>query len=187
MKRIGWLLLLAVGPALAAQNPPDTSRGGRWGRGAEGGAQAEQLRQEVRERWRVRVRKELNLTDDQAAKLHASEDRFFERRRDIMQRQRAVFEGLRGQLQPGVAANSDSVRKLMDARDQNRGAMLQLDRDEDKETAGYLSPVQRARYQLMRQRLQERIAEMRRERGGPMRGPGGEMMGPRGERRPPGR
>ena len=174
MKRIAWLLLLVVAPALAAQQPRDTSD-----------AQAQKLRQEVRERWRVRVRNELNLTDHQAAKLHATEDRFFARRREIMQRQRAVLEGLHGQLQPGVAANADSVRKLTDARDQNRGTMLQLEREEDKETAGYLSPVQRARYQLMRQRLQERIAEMRHERRGPMmgprRGPGGG-----GDRRRPG-
>jgi hypothetical protein len=85
-----------------------------------------------------------------------------------MVRQRAVLQGLRGQLQPGVAADADSVRRLLDAREQNRDAAMQLDRDEDKEMTAYLSPVQRARYQLMRQRLQERIAEMRRQRRGRM-------------------
>ena len=69
-----------------------------------------------------------------------------------------------GQLQPGIAANADSVRRLMDARDQNRAALAQLERDEEKEMAAYLTPVQRARYQFLRQRLQERIVEMRRQR-----------------------
>ena len=96
----------------------------------------------------------------------------------MAQRQRAVQDAIRGQLQPGVAANADSLRRLMDARDQNRTALAQLDREEDKEMAGYLSPVQRARYQVMRQRLQERIAEMRRERRQ-------QLMRPRG--RPGGR
>ena len=154
MKRIAWLLLLVVARASAAQQPADTG----------GGGQAEQLRQQIRQRWHVQVRRQLNLTDDQAAKLDGTEERFFQQRRAIQQSQRAVLQELRAQLQPGVAADPDSVSKLMDAHDVNRAAIAQLDRDEDIEMAGYLSPVQRARYQLMRQRLQERIVEMRRQR-----------------------
>ncbi len=168
MRRIALVLLCAVAAPLAAQNPPDS--GDR--------AQTQQLRQQVRGRWHQAVRVQLDLTPDQAAKLQATEDRFAAQRRDRAQRQRAVQDAIRGQLQPGVAANADSLRRLMDARDQNRTALAQLDRDEDKEMAGYLSPVQRARYQVMRQRLQERIAEMRRERRQ-------QLMRPRG--RPGGR
>lgn len=158
MKRIVWLLLLMVAPSVTAQQPADT----------EGGAQAVWLRQRIRERWNEQVRRQLDLTDDQATRLQATEQRFFQQRREILRRQRTVLLALRGQLQPGVAADADSVRRLMDAREQNRAALAQLDRDEDRETTAYLSPVQRARYQLMRQRLQERIAEMRRQRRGRM-------------------
>jgi Spy/CpxP family protein refolding chaperone len=167
MRRIVWLLLFLVGPALAAQQPADT----------DGGLPAQRLRQQIRQRWNVQVRRQLDLTDDQAAHLRATEERFFEQRREIQQRQRAVLQGLRAQLQPGVAADPDSVLKLMDARAQNRAAIAQLDRDEDNEMARYLSPIQRARYQLMRQRLQERIAEMRRQRRD-------RLFGPRREPRP---
>jgi len=156
MRRIAWLLLLVMTRAVAAQQPADT----------EGGAQARQLRQQIRHRWNEQVRRQLDLTDDQAARLQATEERFFRQRREILRRQRTVLQALRGQLQPGVAADADSVRHLMDAREQNRAAIAQLERDEDRETTAYLSPVQRARYQLMRQRLQERITEMRRERRG---------------------
>lgn len=159
MKRLAWLLLVVLAQGAVAQEPQESAD-------TEGGAQATWLRQRIRERWNVQVRRQLNLTDDQAAKLQATENRFFQQRREIMRRQWAVLRGLRGQLQPGVDADADSVRRLMDAREQNRAAIAQLDRDEDRETAAYLSPVQRARYQLMRQRLQERIAEMRRERRG---------------------
>jgi hypothetical protein len=164
MKRIGWLVLLVLVPALAAQNPRGDSGGGP--------GQAQWLRQQVLARWRARVRTQLQLSDAQAAKLQATEDRFAAQRREISQRQRLVLQGLREQLQPGVAANPDSVRGLMDARDQNRAAMAQLEQGEDKEIAAYLSPVQHARYQLMRQRFQERIAEMQRERRERMLGPG---------------
>jgi len=131
-------------------------------------AQTQQLRDQIRARWQQVVRRQLELKPDEAAKLQETEDRFASQRRAIAQRQRGVQEALRGQLQPGVAANADSVRRLMDARDQNRTALSQLERDEDKEMAGYLTPVQRARYQFLRQRLQERIVEMRRQRNQPL-------------------
>jgi Spy/CpxP family protein refolding chaperone len=161
MKRIAWVLFLVMAPVMAAQQPTDRDRG----------VPAERLRQLIRQRWNVQVRRQLDLTDDQAAKLHATENRFFQRRREIQQRQGAVLQALRAQLQPGVAADPDSVRQLMDAREQNRLAIAQLDRDESVEMREYLSPVQHARYQLMRQRLQEWIAEMRRQRRGRLLGP----------------
>jgi Spy/CpxP family protein refolding chaperone len=161
MKRIAFLLLLVAAPALAAQQSDDTGRS----------VPVERLRQQIRQRWHMQVRRQLNLSDDQSARLQATEDRFFERRREIRQRQRAVLEALRSQLQPGMDASADSVRTLMEARDENRAAVAQLDRDEDNEMMAYLSPVQLARYQLMRQRLQERIAEMRRQRRDRLFGP----------------
>ena len=154
MTRAALLLFIGLSPALVAQNPPP----------GEPPPQVEMLRGQIRERWHARVRQQLELTDAQAAKLQATEDRFFERRRAVLVRQRAVIAGLRAQLQPGVAANADSVRALMDERDQNRAALLDLDREESREMAGYLTAVQLARYQVMRQRLQERILEMRRMR-----------------------
>jgi Spy/CpxP family protein refolding chaperone len=161
MKRIACVLFLVVAPVMAAQQPTDTGRG----------VPAARLRQLILQRWNRQVRRQLNLTDDQAAKLHATESRFFQRRREIQQRQGTVLQALRAQLQPGVAADPDSVSKLMDTREQNRLAIAQLDRDESMEMRAYLSPVQHARYQLMRQRLQEWIAEMRRQQRGRLLGP----------------
>jgi Spy/CpxP family protein refolding chaperone len=189
MTRVVWLALYAAtaASALTAQTPVDTT-----GAVASAGTQMDVLRRQVQQRWRAHVRTELDLTDDQAAKLQATEDRFAGQRREVAQRQQQVLQALHRQLQPGVAANTDSVRRLMDAREQNRTAMAELDRNEDRDIAGYLSPVQHARYQLMRQRLQERIAELRRQRRerilGPRGGVGGGPGGPgggRGARRGP--
>src|SRR2546428_10864853 len=170
MKYFLFVMLLAPAlPALQAQTPTDTS----------GEAEAQQLRQQIRERWNARVRQDLNLSDDQAAKLQGTEQKFTQQRVDLAQGQRAINEGLRGQLRPGVAANSDSVRKLMDARDRHRAALAEIDRNENREVSGYLTPVQQARYQMMREQLRRRIQEIREQRRRR-----GEMMGPR---RAPGR
>src|SRR5438876_11820741 len=123
MRRLLWVLLtVAAVPLLGAQDPSGTARG----------AEGQLLRREFRRRWNERVRQELSLSDDQAVKLQATEGKYLQQRRDVMQRQRAVIEALRGQLQPGVAASDDSVRKLMDQRERNRQALAQLEREDRK-------------------------------------------------------
>ena len=71
----------------------------------------------------------------------------------------------------------------MDGMRSGRAEMLKIEQDEDREMSGYLTAVQRARYQQMRARLMQRAAEMRMERR-EGRGMGrGEGMG-RGGRAP---
>ena len=169
MTRKTWLSLLslAIASGLGAQTPPDSGR-------------LEELRQQIERRFGERVRAELGLSDEQATKLKATQDRFGERRRALLRRQAERRRALQLQMRPGVQADADSVRKLMDALQAGRGEMLKLEQDEDREMAGYLTPVQRAQYQMLRQRLIERIQQVRRERGG-LRGPGGGAR-PEGQR-----
>jgi hypothetical protein len=166
MKTTWWVLLIAAVPALGAQDRPrmlDSTR-------------AAELRAQVERRFAEHVRRELDLSDDQATKLRATHERYAERRRTLMQRQQEVRRALDDQMRPGVAANGDSVRKLMDALQAGRGDGLKLEQEEDREMAGYLSPVQRARFQTMRERFLQRVQQLRRERGrggldGPRRRP----------------
>lgn len=153
MKRLALLLFLAATPAVAqhAQTPADTT-GRAHGR--------------FNHQRAARLKEALDLTDDQAAKLRSTETKFMEQRRAIMQRSRTVSQALRAQLRPGVAANADSVRKLLDASDENAGALMQLRRDERRELATYLTPVQQARFQLIRQRAMGRFGRFRGHRGG---------------------
>jgi LTXXQ motif family protein len=161
MHGVVLMLMLGVASALGAQ--------GRGMSAADTGRAARMQRMEAH------IKKELGLTDDQAAKLHASMEKFEPQRHKIMERGRALHEALRGQLQPGVAANADSVSKLLEARQQNRAALLQLGRDADRELSGYLTPVQRARLEMMREHM------MMHEHGmmghGDMHGPGPGMHG----------
>jgi len=146
-------------------------------------AEAQRLRAQIEERFSARVQHDLKLTQDQTTKLRASQERFSARRRQVMQQQMQRHRALDDQMQPGVAANADSVSKLMDGMRSGRAEMLKIEQDEDREMSGYLTAVQRARYQQMRARLMQRAAEMRMERR-EGRGMGrGEGMG-RGGRAP---
>src|SRR2546421_2864535 len=172
MKRV-WTLGLAIlfAPALAAQQPTATPP-------QRDTAEAGRLRAQIERRFSDRVQQELKLNSDQATKLRASQERFGTRRRTLMQQQMERRRALDDQMQPGVAANADSVRKLMDGMRAGRGEMLNIEQDEDQEMAGYLSPVQRARYQQMREHLMQRVNEMREQRRQGM-GRGGMLRGGR--------
>ncbi|HZI21347.1 MAG TPA: hypothetical protein VFD76_02485 [Gemmatimonadales bacterium] len=158
MKRLAWILVLVVTPALTAQVPEDS------GAAAPGDqVEAGQLRQEIRRRWTEHVRTTLGLSDEQAGKLDATEQRFEAQRQPIRARQRQTRQALNAELASG-APNQDRVRELMSQQQQNQQALQQVNRDEDREMQGYLTPVQRARYQEERRRFQERVAELVRHR-----------------------
>ncbi|HKC41648.1 MAG TPA: hypothetical protein VKC15_19035 [Gemmatimonadales bacterium] len=181
MNRFVLVVTLALASTLSAQEPaaparPDT-------------AEAEQLRAQIEQRFSQRVQEELRLTPDQATKLRASQEKFGGQRRTLLRQQMERRMALDDQMQPGIAANADSVRKLMDANQAARGQMFKLEQDEDREMSGYLTPVQRARYQQMREQFTRRVAEMRAQRRGQM-GPGRPGMrdpGMRPRRQRPGR
>ena len=142
------LLVAPLYPAMGQQR--DTSRVG-----------SDSLRQRIEERFASRVQQELGLNNDQAAKLRSSSQQFGTRHRDLRARQQQLREALGAQLRPGVAANQDSVARLTDALIDLRLTAAQLTRDEMKDVGKYLSPVQRARYFMMRERFQHRVKELR--------------------------
>ena len=171
MKRMWWVLMLgavvSLGP-LAAQEPAEP----------QDTAEAAQLRQQIEQRFHQIVRQRLALSDDQDAKLRATQERFGAQRRDLMREQADHRQALDRQMQPGVAANPDSVQLHMQGIQRNQERLLRLQQDEDREMAGYLTPVQRAQYQMLRDRLATRLIDLRRQRQGGGGGGGG-MLGPR--------
>src|SRR3989442_7722171 len=159
MRKQHILLSLAVlfAPGLAAQGRDSMSA-------RSDTAEAARLRTQIESTFTRRVQEDLNLSQDQATKLRATQERFGTRRREVMQQQLERRRALESQMQPGIAANSDSVRKLMDGMQTGRAEMLKIEQDQDREMSGYLTPVQRARYQQMRERLMQRVGELRMER-----------------------
>ena len=170
-------LAVVLAPGLAAQQPGS-------GRPPSDSAQAEQLRTQIEQRFSARVQPELQLTNDQTAKLKDTQERFGPRRRALMQQQLQRRRALENQMQPGVAANQDSVRKLMEGLDAGRMEMMRIQQDEGKELGNYLTPVQQWRYNQMRERFMQRVGEMRRQGRGMGRGRAmGMRMRTRGWRR----
>src|SRR4051812_48136705 len=153
-RHVQWLVLLLITsvPPAAAQQPDSAVR-------------TDSLRHHIEERFAGRVHQELGLTNEQTTKLRATSQQFGTRRRELHSRYRALRQALQQQLQPGVAARQDSVARLTDAMIDLRIASAQASRDEMREVGKYLTPVQRARFFVMRERLRHRMKEAHEHRG----------------------
>ena len=161
MRRACILVLLIVAGPLRAQDQ---------------GARRQQLMEQIANRFMENYREQAGLTPDQYQKFRGVAQRSFEQRRDRQEKEQVLWRALEGQMRPGMAANPDSVAKLLDAIVAARAAALDQIRLEQKEYATFLGPVQRAQLFLMFERLQRNVEEMirrRMERGGPR--PGGGM------------
>ena len=153
MRRLVLALGLAVLPAvLGAQAGGDSS------------AQVESIQKQIRQRWHQHIVTQLQLNSDQASQLQATEDKYDGMRRPIQRRQVEIAEELNRQMQPGVAADNDAVTRLLGEREDNRAKLQDLDRQQDREMAGYLTPVQRVRYQRQREWLKGQIQQQRERR-----------------------
>ena len=139
---------------------------------------AARLREMVEMRFGERMREELGLSDDQVTRVRVVLGGLAAKRRGMEQDERRLRQALAHQLRPGVAANADSVARLVDALTNHRVAYAQTFRDEMRDLSAILSPVQRGQYLMMRDRLMQRILEL--QQGRP-----GEQPPFRANRRPP--
>ena len=147
------LVVAAVAAPLAAQARHDTAAGPR------------EMRGRIEQRFAERVKQELDLTDEQAARLKVIATEHGDRRRELRRRERELRSALDGQIGSGEAADHDSVgrltRDLLDLRVRYAESWR-----EEMRGMEFLTPVQRARLLVMRERLLQRVHEMRDERRG---------------------
>ncbi|HWO89366.1 MAG TPA: hypothetical protein VNL98_09475 [Gemmatimonadales bacterium] len=174
--------------AVAAQQPgmpmPDSMRPmpmmpghmGPMGQGP-GPARLMQLRQQIEERFGQMVQNQLNLTDQQMDRVRQAMRANQDRRRDLDRREMDLHRAIGGQLQPGVAANNDSLNRMLDQLVQIRAQRAQSDQQFMRDLS-FLTPVQRARFMVMLHRFEQRVREVRGRMGRPDQ-PGRPMMQPR--------
>lgn len=124
------------------------------------------MRQNIEERFLNRLRTELQLTETQEQQLREISRVHAARRVELENRQIAIRDALQGQLRPGVAADRDSVERLLSAMMEARIGYLESFRDELNALTPVLDPVQRAQFFFLRDRLYQRAQEIREQRPG---------------------
>jgi Spy/CpxP family protein refolding chaperone len=145
---------------------------------------AESLRQTIEDRFGDQLIRDLGLTDDQAAKVRGVLATWATKRRTLEREERRLRRALADEMRPGVAAEEAKVTRMVDGLLDGRLAYVQTFRDELKDLASLLTPVQRAQYVLLRDRVLQRVQEIRSQRpllpAGPRAG-----LGPRRPVPPP--
>ena len=157
---LGLLMLVGSAAPVLAQ---DSAQAPRMG--------SAEMRQRIEERFTERVKTDLGLTDEQTAKLKEVAGSWFDKRRALEAEERDLRQALQGQLRPGIAASSDSVSRIVNQLLDLKVKYAESYREENKQL-GFLTPVQRAQYYSLRERLLDALKQARASRrmGGGMGG-----------------
>jgi len=124
----------------------------------------QQLEAQLRQRlWRI-TKNRVGLTDDQMAKLAQASRPFDAQRRQLAVQERAERLALRREIMAGASANQSRVATALDrVLDlQRRRAQLQI--DEQRSLATFMTPVQRAKYAALQEQLRRRAENLRQRR-----------------------
>lgn len=136
------------------------------------------LQRQVRQALARLTRQRLGLNDAQMAQLAAVDRQFQPRRqaltRDETQTRRALASAMADTAKPDQA----KISGYMDHLAQLQRQRIDLQQDEQKALGGFLTPLQRAQYQALQERVRRRL-----EQFGPMEG--AHRSQPRRPRRPP--
>ena len=149
MLRLVTLSLFVWGTAAHAQAVTAAPQGNRTA-----------LEQQFRERTAKLVQQRLGLNDAQLAKLEQSNTRYAPQLRQLAAQERDIRFQLRQEMMAGNSANQQHVSDLLDAAIRMQRQRLGIVEAEQKELAGFLTPVQRARYIALQAQFGKRAQEL---------------------------
>jgi len=160
------VMVLACVAAAVAQNPPAQAQHQRQQeqmqrQRMQNPERAAQMRAQIEARFGQRVQQELGLTDQQMERLRTAARANEDRMRDLNRRDEDMHRAVMDQLRPGVAANQDSLGRLLDGIAAARVQRAQSEQQEMRELGQFLNPVQRARLLMMRHQLAQRVNQIR--------------------------
>ena len=120
-----------------------------------------QLRQQVRRAWVQAVRKQLNLNDQQLRNLNQVNVKYDRQRAEVFRDERQARLGLKAAMEDTTAADQNArVEQQMNVLVQAQRRRADLFENEQKELAGFLTPLQRARFTVMQERLAARLQQL---------------------------
>lgn len=120
-------------------------------------ARRAQLEQRVRERTTAVLQQRLGLNAQQMQRLAPIRERNEQQRRTLLQAEREARAILRAELTAGDSANQARVGQQLDRLMTIQRDRLALVQQEQRALAEFLTPVQRARYQGLRESVGRRM------------------------------
>ncbi|MEO5817736.1 MAG: hypothetical protein ABIT20_20880 [Gemmatimonadaceae bacterium] len=176
MKARLWLVLALAVPLAAGtleaqggiRQRPGALRPGRRLQqqppGESPAARRQQLEQQIRRSfWQVAKRR-IGFTDGQMTQLERTSQRFDVQRRQLAQQEKAQRVALRTQILADSAANQSAIASSLDNLHDLQRQRLDMQLDEQKELATFMSPLQRAKYLALQEQVRKRLQELVRAR-----------------------
>ena len=134
----------------------------------EGQPQArQQLQQQVRRTlWRV-TKQRIGFSDEQMTRLERTSQRYDQERRKLAVEEKAQRIVLRREILADSAANQASIASALERIHAVQQRRLDMQADEQKEFATFMTPLQRARFSALQEQVRKRLQEFERTRAQP--------------------
>lgn len=166
------LLLLVIAAAADAQGGVRARAGAmRPNRrleqqGADGSlpARRQLLEQQVRRTFWKAAKQRIGFTDEQMQKLERTTQRFDVQRRELGQQEKAQRVALRAQILADSSANQAAIASALDQLHDIQRRRLDLQAEEQREFASFMTPLQRAKFLAMQEQVRRRMQELVRAR-----------------------
>lgn len=151
--RTRWLVILAwlaIAAPVSAQGVADS-------------AQRPAVQQLQRRLLEV-VQRTLGATDAQMRQLVAVNHTYEARRRELNRQDREARQSIRAEVLRDSLANQEQVARMIDVLVDVQRQRLEVFAREQKDLAGFLTPVQRAKYATLQDRLRKKVEQLRQNR-----------------------
>lgn len=123
-----------------------------------------QLEQQLRQNfWRI-SKQRVGLSDEQMQRLEETSRRFDMRRRALFQDERAQREILRAELLADARADQARIAAALDRQLQLQRQRVELQMEEQRELATFMTPIQRAKFAALQEQVRQRVEALRRQR-----------------------
>ncbi|HMA24682.1 MAG TPA: hypothetical protein VKP00_11825 [Gemmatimonadaceae bacterium] len=146
---------------MARQPPARQQRGARqeFGRGTPNDRQA--LERRVRQAFAGVVRRQLNLDAAQMQNLQRVDQKFEQQRRVVLRDERDARQNLRAAMQDSTGhADQDKIAQYLDQIVLGQRRRADLLEQEQKELSNFLTPLQRAQYFALKERITRKLLDL---------------------------
>jgi hypothetical protein len=128
----------------------------------------QQLEQQLRQNfWRI-SKQRIGFTDEQMQRLGETTRRFEVRRRALAQDERAQHQILRAEILADTRADQGRVAAALDHLLQLQRQRVDLQSDEQRELATFMTPLQRAKFVALQEQVRRRVEAIYRQRADSM-------------------
>ena len=127
-------------------------------------AQRMELQRQIRQEFWKAAKQRIGFTDEQMTRVEQTSQRFDQRRRALGQEERSLRMTLRNEALADSAANQSTVASVLERLTALQHERINLQEDEQKEFAEFMTPVQRAKYLALQDQVRKRVADIARGR-----------------------